>query len=539
MNAGKWTYAVVMMLFLCLLVTLSCGGGDDEDRLAADDDVDFDDDVHPGDGGDDDAVDDNEPPHVMSTYPLDGWVDLKLDTYMRVTFSEEMDRESVELSFHVVDNTGGEVGGDYSWDATGMVITFTPASVLLEDSLHTVTVLTGASDLAGNRLETQYKFSFYTINLWTRTYNGPAGEFDAGRGVAVDLDGNIVIVGYQEVIGEGANIWVSKCDADGEGLWVAEYDGEESKDDFAYGVAIDDNRNVYVIGREAVAGDSSDILLLKYDDEGLLFKTYMIDGPAGGDDEGMAVATYGYESRFAVAGYVTMESGDKDAWVQQRNVYGEELWTLFVDGGSALDDAALGVAMDGNRNVYATGYETSFGEGKNIWVRVFDQEGELLWHDDYDGIVGGDDIGYAIAVNEEGEVFVTGSTTGSGPDVDIWLRKYNAEGDVVWTELIGGLAGLSDQGHGIAMWESGVYLAGTMNELSGESSDIWTASYTANGDSLWWESHGGNAHLADNGFGVALDELGCVYVVGYEVVYGESSNIWLRRYDPDGYWSND
>ena len=46
--------------------------------------------------------------------------------------------------------------------------------------------------------------------LWTRTYNGPANDLDAGNGIAVDGSGNVHVIGFTTVTGQGNNIWVRK-----------------------------------------------------------------------------------------------------------------------------------------------------------------------------------------------------------------------------------------------------------------------------------------------------------------------------------------
>jgi len=44
--------------------------------------------------------------------------------------------------------------------------------------------------------------------VWTRTYNGPADDWDFGLDVAVDGNGNVYVTGSESVSADDYNIWV-------------------------------------------------------------------------------------------------------------------------------------------------------------------------------------------------------------------------------------------------------------------------------------------------------------------------------------------
>jgi len=63
---------------------------------------------------------------------------------------------------------------------------------------------------------------------------------------------------------------------------------------------------------------------------------------------------------------------------------------------------------------------------------IFGQE----WVRRYNGVNGGMDEATAIAVDDNGNVYVTGWSYGEGTDYDYPTIKYNSSGEEVWGEDI-------------------------------------------------------------------------------------------------------
>jgi hypothetical protein len=95
------------------------------------------------------------------------------------------------------------------------------------------------------------------------------------------------------------------------------------------------------------------------------------------------------------------------------------LWGKTFGGAGA--EAANAVAVDPSGNVVITGYIsepvdfgggalTSDGQGQ-VFVAKFDPTGKYMWSQTYGGVMLA--TGTAVAVFEEGSVFVTGSFSGN------------------------------------------------------------------------------------------------------------------------------
>ena len=82
------------------------------------------------------------------------------------------------------------------------------------------------------------------------------------------------------------------------------------------------------------------------------------------------------------------------------------------------------MAVDGSNNVIVTGY--SFGSGStNDYATIkYSSAGTLLWISRFNGSGNPDDLARALAVDQSGNVIVTGYSTGSGGDYDFATVKY-------------------------------------------------------------------------------------------------------------------
>jgi len=101
---------------------------------------------------------DETPPTVVETNPADNAVDVDETSDIVITFSEEMDKTSVEGAISTSPALSNPV---YAWDGeTKLTIS---ADDLTSQTLYTLTVGTGAKDLSGNGLAAAYVSSFTVI----------------------------------------------------------------------------------------------------------------------------------------------------------------------------------------------------------------------------------------------------------------------------------------------------------------------------------------------------------------------------------------
>ena len=350
-------------------------------------------------------------------------------------------------------------------------------------------------------------------------------SFDTGNDVAVDAAGNAYVTGETagtagfptaagpDLTFNGAtDAFVAKVNPAGTALVYAGYLGGDELD-AGESIAVDASGNAYITGKTTSDATS--------------FPT--VTGP---------------DLSF---------NGDSDAFVAKLNAAGTALLYAGYIGGDAVD-GGNGIAVDADGNAYVTGEtvsdEFSFpvlvgpdvtaNGGLDGFVAKVNAAGTVLV---FAGYVGGEatDSGHDIAVESEGEIFLTGETASGeatfpltvGPDLtynggptDAFVAKVRADGTVFdYAGYIGGE--LADAGNGIAVDADGqAHVVG--NTRSTEATfpvsrgpdlthngvqDVFAAKVDAAGTALIYAGYIGGDSI-DSGNAVALDEHGNAHVTG-------------------------
>ena len=100
------------------------------------------------------------PPQVVSTTPSDGKTGVNINSTIDVTFSEEMDMDSLRTGIVVHDSLDNPVIGNTTPSLDGLSVTFDPLFAYGYGQTYHATVLTTVKDLAGNNLVEEHTFSF-------------------------------------------------------------------------------------------------------------------------------------------------------------------------------------------------------------------------------------------------------------------------------------------------------------------------------------------------------------------------------------------
>ena len=332
------------------------------------------------------------------------------------------------------------------------------------------------------------------VNTWTRQLG--TGSYDYGRGVAVDAGGNVYITGYTSGDLGGPNAggydtFLSRYDGAGTLAWTRQL-GTGSAD-YSLGVALDADGNVYITGR--TSGDLGepnagygDAFLSKYDGAGTLAWTRQ---PGTGSYDASFGVAVDPDGNVYIVGITSGDlggpnAGYNDAFLSKYDGSGTLAWTRQLGTGS--DDYSYGVAVDAGGNVYITGYTDGNLGGPNAggddaFLSKYDGSGTLAWTRQLG--TGSDDYSRGVAVDADGNVYITGRTEGDlgGPNAggwDVFLSKYDGSGTLAWTRQLG--TGSRDWSFGVAVDAGGnVFITGwTEGDLGGPnagSADAFLAKY--------------------------------------------------------------
>ena len=345
--------------------------------------------------------------------------------------------------------------------------------------------------------------------LWVARYNGPGNGSDKAASLALDEGGNVYVTGYSYGSGTGSDYATIKYDALGNELWVARYNGPAGGD-FANSLAVDNDGNVYVTGNSAGIGTLDDYATIKYDASGNQLWVTRFAGPVGTDiANSLAVDNDG---NVYVTGYSF--NYDYDYITIKYDASGNQLWVARYNGPGNNVDFAISLALDGVGNVCVTGW--SYGNGTDIDYATikYDASGNQLWVARYNGPANDDDFAISLALDGVGNVCVTGRSVGSGTDYDYATIKYDASGNQLWVATYNGPGNNADECQYIALDGDGnVYVTGYSAGIE-TLDDYATIKYDASGNELWVTRYNGPGNGTDIAYSLALDDDGNVYVTG-------------------------
>lgn len=369
-------------------------------------------------------------------------------------------------------------------------------------------------------------------SLWQQTHAGDAMLREAGHGVAVDSQGDIVVGGYEiDVMGD-PNMWVAKYDPDGNQLWAMALDPSGGLDDRIYGVAIDPMDNILLVGDADVAPSSSDLWVGKLDPDGAELWTTTFDGPDGGDDGARGVASDA-AGNVALTGFVRVGNNDVDIFVAKLDPDGNTQWTDQVPGPDTLDDRGQGIGVDSEGNIVVGGYVSINGSDRNVWVREYDPDGNERWTDEWDGPASADDRGFGLTVAPDDSVAITGTTPVIATNQDVWLGRWDSEGTLLWIKQFGSQAVLNDHGLDVAADADINFIVVGYRSNSNTDTEIWMRKYDEGGNVVWAQSVVGAGGDRDQANGVATDaDLNIVVTGEIRQTPGNDGDLWLGKFGP-------
>ncbi len=291
------------------------------------------------------------------------------------------------------------------------------------------------------------KYSSSGNLTWQRTWGG--SQTDEASGVAVDALGDAYVTGYTFSFGSYPNarsLFLLKFLPTGDIDWQHTWGGDNA--DSGSSVAVDGGW-IYVTGNTGSSGNGG-ILLLKFDSLGTL--KFQENWGAGGGDEGASVAVDSSSNVYVAGALAYFGGGGYDAYISKLTATSNMVWQRSWGGPDT--EAAYGVAVDSSDgSVYVTGSTSSFGAGsEDVIVLKFDSAGNLKWQVTWGGA--STDIGEGIAVDPQGNIFLTGETYSFGKGSEqVFLLKIDPSGGSIWQRLWSGSKG--DAGLGLALDSQG------------------------------------------------------------------------------------
>jgi cysteine-rich repeat protein len=310
--------------------------------------------------------------------------------------------------------------------------------------------------------------------LWTQMHNGPASGSDVVRAVALGTGGLFVVAGQEAVTGQSANVWVRQYDDTGEPQWTDTFDGDANGTDSGNGIVIDPFGDIVVVGHTTTTAEGRDVLLRKYTPDGAVAWTRTYSGSAGSTDHGYAVAASASGEIYAV-GYETVTGEGKNAWLGKYDTDGNQLWSRVINGDAGLDDELRGVAVSPEGPVVC-GLEWAVDVPWQSFVRKYDAEGSIVWTELYTGGSAEGALCNAIAIDPSGDLVWTGAENVTAIR-EIVVRRLDPDGNARWTTRVPAQGEGADQGRGIEVAADGEILVGGRVNAGVDGLDVWAGGF--------------------------------------------------------------
>jgi uncharacterized delta-60 repeat protein len=369
---------------------------------------------------------------------------------------------------------------------------------------------------------------------WVVRYDGPQHSADSANDLAIDALGNVYVTGGSAVSGGPPDYVTIKYNSAGEQQWLADFSGGNYTANFANAIALDDSGNVYVTGIGWGYGNDSDYATVKYNSSGEQQWVARYDGPGHSLDTAMAIAV-DPSGNVYVTGRSTGSVTNYDCATVKYSPSGQEAWVARYNGPGNGYDECRAIAVDGSGNVYVTGPSAGSGADLDYVTIKYDTSGGVQWIARYNGPGNATDFAYALVLDSSGDIYVTGTSTGVGGNLDYATIKYNLAGQQQWIARYNGPGNDSDGAYAIALDGSGnVIVTGGSVGTTYPDYDYATIKYNSAGQQQWVARYDGPAHDRDEAPHMAVDGSGNVYVTGYSTGLGTDYDYATIKYSPSG-----
>ncbi|MCJ8163894.1 SBBP repeat-containing protein [Pontibacter sp. E15-1] len=391
-------------------------------------------------------------------------------------------------------SAGGSAGNDYSDDIAvdrqgNVYVAGTFGNVFYGDNGGTATfdaINLTSSSKDGNMFLVKYDANGNVV--WAKQIASAA--YGRMPSIGIGLQGEVYVAGsFTKTVSFDAitltvptdepytgNAFIAKYDTDGNALWAKQ--GASAGHTYASGLAVGASGNVYVtgifsglatFGTVSFGNDQvhSDLFVAKYNESGNVIwakhagggiqQTDVSDIVLDSDEQAYVAGWFDGIATFGTTTLRNFEGGqnsDRDIFIAKFDNSGSIVWARQA-GTAMKHDEPQGMAIDGNDNIYITGYFggslsdtegnfagfgpfwiNSFGKG-DIFVAKYNTAGQAT------GVLraggNGEDQGTDIAADTEGRLYITGYYSGSAGfgensslqnsrayGVDVFVAKLNA-----------------------------------------------------------------------------------------------------------------
>ena len=327
----------------------------------------------------------------------------------------------------------------------------------------------------------------------------------------------------------------------GDTIWLTQFGS--SGNDTVQAVAIGPSGNIAVAGQAdgAIGGTTGtqDPFVAEFDPTGKELWLRVID-TSQGYAAGVTFNPNGnvYVAGSALGNLAAPPAGGYDVFLVAYDPTGRRLWA--TQSGTAGNDAVVGLGIDGSGHLFVAGQVTGSGTQPDmeVFLSRYDDTGAHLWTKNFG--TSGSDLPHAVAADDAGNAVVVGATSGAftgtnAGGTDAFLVEYDAAGNQTWVRQFG--TAQDDEADAVAMGPGDTFAVAYRSPGAGTYPAVFAARFDAQGNQTW--SRAIFSGHVDRALGVSTDAGGLVTMAGYTTGHLQGSNVGMKdafaaRFGPDG-----
>lgn len=312
----------------------------------------------------------------------------------------------------------------------------------------------------------------------------PAAEwsdaFDQGEGHFVEQtrDGGLILTGWIDAGGAGADVFLAKYAGGGRKIWLQTYQGYGYSDSHCVREV---SGGGFIAAGETKSKDAydHDVYVVRTDNQGALLWEKVYGGPRC--DYAWSVLETDDGGFILAGGTESSGAGIYDAYLIKLDAAGSAIWEKTYGG--AGSDCGYDVLQLDDGGYLMAGNAESFGTGNpDVYLLKTDSNGNMIWQKTYGG--SGSEYGWSLLETAGGGYIIAGEqefVLEQGGGFAAYLLEVDAEGNLLWEKTYGN--GRASSFYGACRVGEGYVLTGKIESDGGY--DLYVVKAADDGSLLW------------------------------------------------------
>ncbi|HYG51536.1 MAG TPA: hypothetical protein VD905_11575, partial [Flavobacteriales bacterium] len=263
--------------------------------------------------------------------------------------------------------------------------------------------------------------------IYFNTKNGSSGSYDQGAKLVVNSSGDAFV--YGTTYSPGYRFWLIKYNSVGGEAGVTYYDppvGEVIS--HPVDMVINNTFNKIITIGQTFNGGLGNGVLAVFDPSSMAISySTVVDY---GSNENFAKMVIDNTGNFYLGGMYNVGTFVVSKYDASNNFVFDAYYSTSVSN-------PVGLHVDNTGNTYIAGniYPGGFS-AYDVVIAKFSSTGSFLWDGYYDAQVNGYDNPAQAHVDASGNITIVGNITNSATQFDAFVRKFDAAGNIMWTNSI-------------------------------------------------------------------------------------------------------